>query len=85
MKRTLMSSGLALAVLCLPAVAGATVEMQKQAKAAGATVANCSACHVAKMPKKDAFDLNDKGKWLVDQKKARKAEKVDGAWLKEYK
>jgi hypothetical protein len=84
MKRTLMPSALALAML-LPALAGATMEMQKQAKAAGVTVANCQACHVDKMPKKDAWTLNDKGKWLVAQKTERKAEKVDGAWLKDYK
>ena len=65
--------------------AQATIELQKQAKAAGATAANCQACHVDKMPKKDAHALNDAGKWLVEQKTAKKAEKIDGAWLKEYK
>ena len=62
----------------------ADMEIQKQAKAAGADVKNCQSCHVDKLPKKDAHDLNDAGKWLVAEKDKRKAAKVDGAWLKEY-
>jgi hypothetical protein len=79
-----------LAVLALVAWLGtmgqarATMPIQKQAKAAGATAANCLACHVDKLPKKDAHTLNDKGKWLVEEKDKRKAKEVDGAWLKDY-
>ena len=65
--------------------AQATLPIQKQAKAAGAMAANCQACHVDKLPKKDAHTLNDKGKWLVEEKDKRKAKEVDGAWLKDYK
>ena len=86
MKRLVLIAGAA-ALVCglVPGPAWATLEMQKQAKAAGATVTGCMDCHTAKMPKKDSADLNDKGKWLVTQKTEKKAEKVDGAWLKDYK
>ena len=62
----------------------ADMEIQKQAKAAGADVKNCQTCHVATLPKKDSHDLNDAGKWLVAEKDKRGAAKVDGAWLKDY-
>ena len=62
----------------------ADMEIQKQAKAAGVAVKDCTGCHVDKLPKKDAHDLNDAGKWLVAEKDKRKAAKVDGAWLKDY-
>ncbi len=41
-------------------------------------------CHVDKLPKKDAHDLNDRGKWLVAEKDKRKAKEVDVTWLKDY-
>jgi hypothetical protein len=62
----------------------ATLENQKEAKAAGVAVKDCTACHVDKLPKKDAHELNDAGKWLVAEKEKRKAATVDGAWLKDY-
>ena len=65
--------------------ARATMPIQKQAKAAGVEAANCLVCHGEKLPKKGAHTLNDKGKWLVEQKETRKAKEIDGAWLKEYK
>ena len=65
--------------------AQATMPMQKQAKAAGADVTGCIACHGEKLPKKGAATLNDKGKWLMAEKDKRKAKEVDGAWLKDYK
>jgi hypothetical protein len=66
--------------------ARATMPIQKQAKASGAAAANCLACHVDKLPKKekDAHALNDKGKWLVAEKDKRKAKEVDATWLKDY-
>ena len=63
----------------------ADMEIQKQAKAAGADVKNCQTCHTATLPKKESHDLNDAGKWLVAEKEKRGAAKVDGAWLKDYK
>jgi mono/diheme cytochrome c family protein len=80
-----------LAVLALAAWLGgmgraqATLPVQKQAKAAGVEAANCMACHAEKLPKKGASTLNEKGKWLVEEKDKRKAKEVDGAWLKDYK
>jgi hypothetical protein len=65
----------------------ADLEIQKQAKAAGVTVKDCTTCHVDKLPKKDEgkHELNDTGKWLVAEKEKRGAKKVDGAWLKDKK
>lgn len=62
----------------------ATLEQQKQAKAAGIEVKNCQHCHLDGLPKKDKHDLNDVGKWLVSEKEKRGEKSVDGAWLKDY-
>jgi hypothetical protein len=64
----------------------ATLEHQKQAKAAGVDVKNCQYCHVDKLPKKDkgAHESNDVGKWLTAEKEKRGAKAVDGAWVKDY-
>jgi alkyl sulfatase BDS1-like metallo-beta-lactamase superfamily hydrolase len=62
----------------------ATLDMQKQAKAAGVDAKNCQTCHVASLPKKDSHELNDAGKWLVAEKDKRGAKTADGAWLKDY-
>lgn len=89
MKRTWWAAGVGLVALALvaggPGRANATLEMQKQAKTAGVAVANCQHCHVDKLPMKDAYTLNDVGKWMVDEKQKRKAKEADGAWLKAYK
>jgi mono/diheme cytochrome c family protein len=85
MKRLMFLAVAGTLALGFAAPARATMEIQKQAKAAGATVTNCASCHVDKMPKKGASALNDAGKWLTDQKTAKKAEKIDGAWFKDYK
>jgi mono/diheme cytochrome c family protein len=66
--------------------ASADMAMMKKAKELKiASVQNCQSCHTDKMPKKGAAAVNDMGKWLVDQKKARKAKEIDVAWLKDYK
>jgi hypothetical protein len=86
MKRTFVTAGtLGLAWAVLAGIAWATMPMQKQAKDAGVAGVACITCHGEKMPKKGAQTLNDKGKWLVAEKEARKAKDIDGAWLKEYK
>ncbi|MCM2254577.1 MAG: hypothetical protein NDJ94_02795 [Vicinamibacteria bacterium] len=89
MKKTLVGTGIAVAALAFvlagPEPAQATMEFQKAAKAAGLAVANCKHCHNAAMPKKGTPDLNETGKWLVDQKAAKKADKIDVTWLKDYK
>ncbi len=66
------------------APSSATMPMQKKAKELGFPADNCLYCHGEKMPKKDAVTFNDRGKWLVDQKEAKKAKEVDVAWLKDY-
>ena len=65
-------------------VSSASLDTQKQAKAAGVDAKNCQYCHVDKLPKKDSHALNDVGKWLVAEKEKRGAKAVDGAWLKDY-
>ena len=65
--------------------AQATMDLQKQAKVAGITLTGgCMACHVDKMPKKDAHAVNARGQWLLDKKKEKKADKIDVTWLKDY-
>ena len=62
----------------------ATMDIQKQAKAAGVDVKNCQHCHNSALPKKENHDMNDVGKWLIAEKDKRGAKTVDGAWLKDY-
>ncbi len=71
--------------LAFSATSTANMDIQKQAKAAGVDAKNCQYCHTVAMPKKEnaANELNDCGKWLVEQKTAKKAAKVDGAWAKD--
>jgi hypothetical protein len=64
--------------------AGASMDMQKKAKAAGFPATNCQYCHVDKMPKKDAHKANERGQFLMDQKEKLKAKEIDVAWLKDY-
>ncbi len=64
--------------------ARATLEMQKKAKEAGFAASNCQYCHAEKLPKKGAVTHNDRGKWLLAQKEAKKAKDVDVSWLKDY-
>jgi len=64
----------------------ATMPIQKKAKDAGIAAVTCQYCHVEALPKKTAFTLNARGKWLVAEKERRnKAAEIDGAWLKDYK
>jgi hypothetical protein len=64
--------------------AHATLDIQKKAKAAGFDAPNCQYCHNEKLPKKDAVTHNDRGKWLLAQKEAKKAKEIDVSWLKDY-
>lgn len=70
--------------IAFSSVSTATLDMQKQAKAAGVDAKSCQTCHVDKLPKKDKHDLNDAGKWLVAEKEKRGAKVADGGWLKDY-
>lgn len=53
-----------------------------KAKSLGYPAENCSYCH--KMPDSGS-DWNERGKWLIEEKKNRKADEVDVKWLKDYK
>jgi hypothetical protein len=68
----------------LAASAYATFPLQKKAKEAGIPAANCQYCHGEALPKKTAFTLNARGKWLLAEKDRRKAAEIDSAWLKDY-
>ena len=77
MKKTTAAVLATLASLALGTSALATMEIQKEYKAKDPK-ATCASCHVDKMPKKEAHDLNDFGKTV---KAARGADgKVD--WTK---
>ncbi len=72
--------------IALSSTSSATMEIQKQAKAAGVDAKNCQYCHLEKLPKKDQgqHEPNDVGKWLIAEKEKKGAKAVDGAWLKDY-
>ena len=90
MRKTFASGGLVAALVAgllavQPPKASATLDMQKQAKAAGIEMTGgCLYCHGEKLPKKDAVTHNDRGKWLIAEKEKRKAKVIDVAWLKDY-
>ena len=83
---TLASMALLTVVAAVPAAA--TPQMIKQAKDAGLPAQNCKYCHVAAVPKKEGFklqeDLNERGKWLMMEKDKQKATEVKAEWLKNY-
>ncbi|HKA36089.1 MAG TPA: hypothetical protein VKH43_04670 [Thermoanaerobaculia bacterium] len=90
MKKTGTGLGLAIVILVwcggmlISGTSSATLDIQKKAKAAGFAADNCMYCHNEKMPKKGAETPNDRGKWLLEQKKAKGAKEVDVTWLKDY-
>ncbi|HEY6930041.1 MAG TPA: hypothetical protein VJA66_10230 [Thermoanaerobaculia bacterium] len=90
MRRRGSSLGLAAILLgwigwmSLPNTSLANLPIQKKAKELGFPANNCLYCHNEKLPKKDAFSHNDRGKWLVAEKEKRGAKEVDPAWLKDY-
>ena len=80
------ATAIAAAAVLIGGFVHADVAMQKKAKELKIEAAqSCASCHTDKMPKKGAAGVNDMGKWLVDQKAARKAPAIDVAWLKDYK
>jgi hypothetical protein len=77
MKKTTTAVVAALAAIALGSSSLATMDIQKEYKAKDPK-ANCSSCHVPKMPKKDAAELNDFGKTVKGAK--AKDGKID--WTK---
>jgi len=65
----------------------ATKELNKAAEEMFGTdvVKDCRYCHIKKTPTKRDHESNDRGKWLLKEKKRRGAKSIDVAWLKEYK
>jgi mono/diheme cytochrome c family protein len=59
----------------------AVEKMKETAREVGVSAGNCLQCHGADIP----AALNDRGQWLVDEKARRHADKMDMAWLKDYK
>jgi hypothetical protein len=58
-----------------------------KAKSAGMPAKNCQYCHTEAVPKKETFKpeaLNDRGKWLLDDMKARNLKEPDVTKLKDY-
>ncbi len=65
----------------------ASPQMVAAAKKAGLPATNCQYCHTEAAPKKDTFKpeaLNDRGKFLLEDKKARNLKAVDVSKLKEF-
>ena len=77
MKKTTTAVLAALAAIALGSSSLATMDIQKEYKAKDPK-ANCASCHVPKMPKKDAAELNDFGKTVKGAK--AKDDKID--WTK---
>ena len=74
----------AAAMLAIPAQA--KLPFLAKAKELGFTdIKTCQSCHVDKMPKKGASEGNERGKFLIATKAAKKAAEVDLNWLKDYK
>jgi hypothetical protein len=89
MNRTVLTSTLAavLAFGLAPASAVASPDMLVKVKRGGYPAQNCQYCHVSALPKKDTFkpeDLNDRGKWLLEEKAKQNANAVNLEWLKNY-
>ena len=53
-----------------------------KAKALGYPAENCSYCH--RSPS-GGNEWNERGRWLIQEKRRRQADSVDVRWLKDYK
>lgn len=58
--------------------------MRDRARQIGVHNFNCIRCHGGHLPKMGAALFNERGRWLVQQKAAHQAERVDVNWLKDY-
>jgi hypothetical protein len=50
----------------------------------GKEIKGCKHCHVKPLPKEGDNEFNERGKWLSEEKKRRKADAVDVSWLDAY-
>jgi hypothetical protein len=67
MRKTAAAVVATLAAVALGSAALATMDIQKEYKTKDPK-ANCASCHVAKIPKKEAAELNDFGKTVKGAK-----------------
>jgi len=58
--------------------------MEKHAREAGLRTTNCINCHGASLPLEGVDLFNERGRFLLEVKKERKAKKADVAWLADY-
>jgi len=59
----------------------------KQAKDLGLPARNCLYCHTTALPKKESFrpeELDERGRWLLQQKRERGTKAVNLELLKQY-
>ncbi|HEU5192021.1 MAG TPA: hypothetical protein VFX14_20205 [Methylomirabilota bacterium] len=82
---------LAIAVLGMALVSAvpalATPQLLTEAKKAGMPAKNCQYCHTIAMPKKESFktdQLNDRGKWMMDEKGKKNSKDIKAEWLMDY-
>jgi len=61
-----------------------TAHMQQKARALGINNMNCGGCHGRELPRIGKGLFNERGQWLVDEKRRRQVEKVDVAWLAKH-
>lgn len=67
--------------------AWANPQMLSDAKKAGLPAKNCQYCHTQAMPKKETFkpdDLNERGKFLLNDMETRKLKAADIQKLNEF-
>ena len=68
-------------------VAHAEAPWVRQAKGLGLPARNCLYCHTTALPKKENFrpeELNERGRWLLRQKRERGTKAVELELLKQY-
>ena len=86
--KTVIGIGALLVTSGLAGIAFGTPQVFMQAKNSGLPANNCQYCHSDAVPKKETFtpaELNDRGKFLLDDMKQRNLKAPDVGKLKEYK
>jgi hypothetical protein len=78
---TLLAAFVAFGVCAAPLQA--KLAWKKKATEFDPAVTSCIDCHTKEKPKKND-PLNERGEWLVEQKKVKQAKDVDLSWLKDY-
>lgn len=58
--------------------------MTRHAREAGLRSTNCVTCHAASLPLEGVDLYNPRGRYLLEQKKVRKAKRCEMRWLEDY-